>query len=169
MSLRWLACSITLIVLCSSCESSSGDGAKPDASIYNELTHIQAIDNHAHPSKMLAPGELDVDADALPPDAISDLALPTPMLEGSPYIPQAWHALFKYTSTTKESQMQSQELLRKREDLQKSKGDGYPVWVLNQLDTAVMLSNRVAMGRGLNGRRVKWESFVYEFLFLVLN
>src|SRR3954454_8208874 len=86
MSLRWLACSITLTVLCCSCERSSGDGAKPDASIYNELTHIQAIDNHAHPSKMLAHGELDVDADALPPDAISDLALPTPMLEGSPLI-----------------------------------------------------------------------------------
>jgi hypothetical protein len=169
MSLRWLACSITLIVLCCSCECSSGDGAKPDASIYNELSHIQAIDNHAHPSKMLAAGELDVNADALPPDAISDLALPTPMLEGSPYIPQAWHALFNYTGTVKESQMQSQELLRKREDLQKSKGDGYPVWVLNQTDTAVMLSNRVAMGRGLNGDRFKWVPFVDMFLFPLQN
>ncbi len=107
--------------------------------------------------------------DALPPDAISDLALPTPMLEGSPYVPQAWRALFNFVPSGTDGQAQSQALLRKREDLQKSKGDSYPVWVLNQTDTAVMLANRVAMGRGLTSDRFKWVPFVDMFLFPLQN
>ena len=118
------------------------------------------IDNHAHPSQLLAPGEKDADADALPPDAISDLALPTPMLEGSPLLPEAWRAMFQLKASGAMSQTQSDALHRKREHLQKSKGDGYPAWVLNQTDTVVMLANGVAMGRGLTGDRFKWVPFV---------
>ena len=32
--------------------------------------------------------------------------------------------------------------------MMKQKGDLYPVWVLNHTNTEIMLSNRVAMGRG---------------------
>jgi hypothetical protein len=67
------------------------------------------------------------------------------------------------------SQAQSDALRRKRDDLQRSKGDGYPTWVLNQTDTAVMLANRVAMGRGLTGDRFKWVPFVDMFLFPLQN
>jgi hypothetical protein len=122
------------------------------------------IDNHAHPSQLLAPGEKDADADALPPDAISDLTLPTPMLEGSPLLPEAWRAMFDVKASGAMSQAQSDALRRRREDLQKSKGDNYPAWVLNQSDTAVMLANRVAMGRGHTGDRFKWVPFVDMFL-----
>ena len=127
------------------------------------------IDNHAHPSQLLASGEKDADADALPPDAISDLALPTPMLEGSPLLPEAWRAMFQLKASGAMSQTQSDALHRKREHLQKSKGDGYPAWVLNQTDTVVMLANGVAMGRGLTGDRFKWVPFVDMFLFPLQN
>ena len=118
---------------------------------------------------MLAPGEEDVDADALPPDAISDLALPTPMLEGSPYLPQALACHFRFQRQRWRLANAVSTLLRKREDLQKSKGDAYPVWVLNQTDTAIMLANRVAMGRGLTSERFKWVPFVDTFLFPLQN
>src|SRR4051794_8013589 len=153
MRLRSFASCLAFLVLCCSCERSLPEGTRPDASIYNELSHLPAIDNHAHPVKVLARGEEDTEVDALPPDAISDLALPTPMLDGSPYVPQAWRALFNFVPAATDSQAQSRALLRKREDLQRSKGDAYPVWVLNQTDTAVMLANRVAMGRGLTTDR----------------
>ena len=67
------------------------------------------------------------------------------------------------------SQAQSDALRRRREDLQKSKGDNHPAWVLNQTDTAVMLTNRVATGRGLTGDRFKWVPFVDMFLFPLQN
>src|ERR1700761_6227044 len=119
------ACTATL-ALCCACGSISRGGAQPDSAIYSELSHISAIDNHAHPSKVLARGSEDTDADALPPDAITDLALPTPMLEGSPYVPRAWSAMFDFQRSGIDRQVQSGELLRKREELQKSKGDSYP-------------------------------------------
>ena len=93
MSCRPLACGVGLLAVLCSCGGTSEKGLRPDASIYNELTHIASIDNHAHPSQLLARGEKDVDADALPPDSTSDLVLPTPMLEGSPLLPQAWRAM----------------------------------------------------------------------------
>jgi hypothetical protein len=162
------ACTVPLLLFCA-CGTVSQEGARPDSSIYTELSHISAIDNHGHPSKLLAPGEEDTDADALPPDAITDLALPTPMLEGSPYAPQAWGAMFDFKPSGTDAQAQSAELLRKRADLQKSKGDSYPSWVLNETGTAVMLANRVAMGRGLTSDRFKWVPFVDMFLFPLQN
>ncbi|MFL6451787.1 MAG: amidohydrolase family protein [Bryobacteraceae bacterium] len=169
MGLRPLLCSTAVLVLCCSCGRSTRQGPTPDSSIYDELNHVSAIDNHAHPSKLLARGEDDVDADALPPDAVSDLALPTPMLEDSPYIPLAWAALFDYKRSGNDLQKQSEELLRRRKDALRSKGDGYPLWVLNCTDTAIMLANRVAMGRGLTSDRFKWVPFVDMFLFPLQN
>jgi uncharacterized protein len=169
MSCRFVACCTVLVALLSSCGGTSDKGLRPDSSIYDELAHIPAIDNHAHPSQLLAPGEKDVDADALPPDAISDLALPTPMLDGSPLLAEAWRAMFDIRASGNISPTQSDALRRKREDLQKSKGDDYPVWVLNQTNTSVMLANRVAIGRGLTGDRFKWVPFVDTFLFPLQN
>jgi hypothetical protein len=170
MSWRPLACCNALVASLCSCEGTSEKGLRPDASIYNELTHTAAIDNHAHPGKLLAPGEQDVDADALPPDAISDLALPTPMLDGSPFLPEARRAMFHLNASGGPiSPTQSEALRRKRDDLQRSEGDGYPAWVLNETKTAVMLANRVAMGRGLSGDRFKWVPFVDTFLFPLQN
>jgi uncharacterized protein len=170
MSLRLVASCSAVLLACCACGRLSRDGAQPDSTIYNELIHTPAIDNHAHPSKMIAPGEQDTDADALPPDAITDLALPTPMLDGSPYIPEAWRAMFDFKPAGgNDGKIRSEELSRKREDLERSKGDGYPAWVLNKTDTTVMLSNRVAMGRGLTGDRFKWVPFVDAFLFPLQN
>ena len=84
-----------LTFLCS-CARERPAGLEVDEALESELRQITAIDNHAHPVKVVTYGEEDHDYDALPADAIADLALPPPFREGSNYFPQAWHALFGY-------------------------------------------------------------------------
>src|SRR5436305_5656903 len=139
-----------------------------DSSIQSELRQITAIDNHAHPVKVVALGEEDHDYDALPGDAISDMALPTPFRQDSPYFQDAWHALFNYKYRD-DAPVHIPELLRAKREMMKQKGDQYPLWVLNNANTDVMLANRVAMGRGLPSDRFKWVPFVDTFVFPLNN
>ena len=134
-----------------------------------EIRQIRSIDNHAHPVKVVGPGEQQDRAfDALPADSITDPALPTPLREDSPYFPEAWHALFGYSfSDAKPDHVK--EVTEARARIIKQKGDFYPVWVLNQLDTDIMLANRVSMGRGLSPDRFKWVPFADMLLFPLNN
>ncbi len=151
-----------------SCEGPRRSNLYVDSSIESELAQISAIDNHAHPLKVVSYGEEDHDDDALPTDAIQDLALPTPFREGSPYFPEAWHALFNYSfSDSKPEHLGALEQAKRSEE--KQRGDQYPSWVLNRTGTEVMLANRVAMGRGLPPDRFKWVPFTDMFLFPLNN
>jgi len=53
--------------------------------------------------------------------------------------------------------------------LMSEKGNGFPSWVLDQLNIDVMFANRVAMGRGLVTPRFRWVSFVDPLLFPLSN
>lgn len=151
-----------------SCESPRRPDLYVDSSIESELGQISAIDNHAHPQKVVSGGEEDLDSDALPPDAIQDLALPTPFRQGSRYFPAAWHALFNYNfSDHKPEHLAGLEQAKRNE--QKRRGDQYPSWVLNRTGVDIMLANRVAMGRGLPADRFKWVPFADMFLFPLNN
>ena len=164
--------SVVLVLLASllgiSCESPRHSDLYVDSSLASELGQISAIDNHAHPLKVSSYGEEDRDDDALPTDAIQDLALPTPFREDSPYFPEAWHALFHYNfSDAKPEHLVQLEHAKLSE--QKQRGDMYPSWVLNQAGTEVMFANRIAMGRGLPADRFKWVPFTDMFLFPLNN
>jgi predicted TIM-barrel fold metal-dependent hydrolase len=160
--------SLVALALLLSCNRSESSHPYVDSSIDAELRQIHVIDNHAHPMKVVSDGEQDRDFDALPADAIQDLTLPTPLREGSPYFLQAWHALFGYNfSDTKPEHLA--QLQQARANLKKQKGDLYPSWVLNHVNTDIMLANRVAMGRGLTPDRFKWVPFVDMFLFPLNN
>ncbi len=139
-----------------------------DEALQSELRQITAIDNHAHPVKVVTYGEEDHDYDALPADAGTELALPPPFREGSSYFPQAWHALFGY-SYADASKEHISAVGKARQEMMKQKGDLYPSWVLNHASTDIMLANRVAMGRGLPSDRFKWVPFVDMFLFPLNN
>lgn len=139
-----------------------------DSAIESELRQIHAIDNHAHPMKVVSGGEEDHDYDALSMEGIQDLALPAPFQEGNPYFPQAWHALFGYNYSDAKPEHIA-ELEKKKREIAKEKGDLYSVWVLNQANTEIMLANRVAMGRGLTSDRFKWVPFADMFLFPLNN
>jgi hypothetical protein len=112
--------------------------------------------------------EEDHDYDALPMEGIEDVALPTPFREGSPYFPEAWHALYGVDQTG-DSHPNVSRIEQLRQQIEKQKGDLFPVWVLNQSHTDMMLANRVAMGRGLSPDRFKWVPFVDMFLFPLNN
>jgi hypothetical protein len=123
--------------------------SKPIASeIEAELEHTKAIDNHAHPVRVVADGEQDREFDALPADAIQQPALPAVAM------PDAGKELFGSQG---------------KAAVQKQRGDSYPVWILNHTGTEIMLANRVAMGRGLPNDRFKWVPFVDMFLFPLKN
>jgi hypothetical protein len=153
--------------LCS-CARDRPAGLEVDGALESELRQITAIDNHAHPVKVVTYGEEDGDYDALPADAIADLALPPPFRENSNYFPQAWRALFGYPYSDA-SKNHVSAVSKARQEMMKQKGDLYPSWVLNHTSTDIMLANRVAMGRGLPGDRFKWVPFVDMFLFPLNN
>ncbi len=162
-----VACAFALVLLCSCGERPNG-ALHIDSSIAAELKQVRAIDNHAHPQKVVSAGEVDRDFDALPADAIEEPALPTPFREGSPYFPKAWHALFQYPFSDNAPD-HLKVLRQERQDMMREKGDLYPSWVLNRAQTDIMLANRVAMGRGLSPDRFKWVPFADMFLFPLNN
>lgn len=147
-------------------------GASPrlhvDGSIASELQHIAAIDNHAHPMKVVSNGEEDHDYDALSMEGIQDLAMAAPFSPDNPNFVAAWHALFAYGFVDSKPEHITQ-LQRIKAQVQKQKGDLYPAWVLNQANTEIMLANRVAMGRGLTNDRFKWVPFADMLLFPLNN
>jgi hypothetical protein len=159
---------VALLCLLSACNRPSASDPYVNASIESELRQITAIDNHAHPMAVVSGGEEDHDYDALPMEGIEDVALPAPFREGSPYFPQAWHALYGVDETG-EVHPNLTRVQRLRQQMEKQKGDLYPAWVLNRSRTDIMLANRVAMGRGLSPDRFKWVPFVDMFLFPLNN
>ncbi len=163
-----LVFAVLAISACVSCENSRRSDLYVDSSIQSELAQIAAIDNHAHPQKVVSYGEEDRDFDALPADAIQDLALPTPFREGSPLFQEAWQALFAYNFPDGKPEHMSELKAAKRKE-EKARGDQYPSWVLNRANTEIMLANRVSMGRGLPPDRFKWVPFADMFLFPLNN
>ena len=144
-----LALALLAMAVSVACESSRHSNLYVDSGIEAELERISAIDNHAHPEKVVSDGEADRDYDALPADSIQDLALPTPFREGSPYFTEAWHGLFAYNyPDSKPEHLSELEVAKVKE--RKQRGDQYPSWILNRTNTDIMLANRVAMGRGLS-------------------
>ncbi|MDQ2843727.1 MAG: amidohydrolase [Acidobacteriota bacterium] len=164
---RYAASLAAGVLLLASCQSHSSH-LYVDSAIEAEIHQIHAIDNHAHPQKVVASGETDRDFDALPADAIEQPALPTPFRPDSPYFPEAWRFLFKYPYSDA-SPKHLTALEQSRRALMRQKGDLYPVWVLNQANTDIMLANRVSMGSGLSPDRFKWVPFVDMFLFPLNN
>ena len=154
--------------LLSSCSHAPRSGLYVNSTIESELRQIHAIDNHAHPMKVVLPGEEDRDYDALSMEGIQDLAMPAAFQEDSLYFPQAWHALFGYDySDAKPEHLR--RLTTTKAQVAKDKGDRYSAWVLNQANTDIMLANRVTMGRGLTPDRFKWVPFADMLLFPLNN
>ncbi|HTU46727.1 MAG TPA: amidohydrolase family protein [Bryobacteraceae bacterium] len=156
------------LLLIASCTRTHPSRPYVDSTIESELRQIHAIDNHAHPMKVVSAGEADHDYDALSMEGIEDLSMPAPFRPGNPYFPAAWHALFGYDYSD-EAPEHLAELQKIKSRIAKEKGDQYPAWVLNHANTDIMLANRVSMGRGLSSDRFKWVPFADMFLFPLNN
>src|SRR5574337_980360 len=141
---------------------------EPDAALLKKIDAIRAIDNHSHTPALTAPGEKDDDYDALPCEPLE----PTePTLTGMPDNPaflEAWKSLFGYPYTDR-SPAHVRELLALKQRVRREQGDHYPDWVLDRLGIETELSNRIAMGRGLNPPRFRWVPFDDALLFPLDN
>ena len=141
---------------------------KPDASLFEEINHIKAIDNHSHPQALDNAGQPDDDFDALPCDPLEPTAAGLMFREDNPVYIKAWKAMFgyKYDDATPEH---VKELVAAKEQVKQREGENYPNWVLDQLGIESELANRVAMGRGLEPPRFRWVPFDDTLLFPLNN
>lgn len=159
-----LSCLLFCLLLPSPLKAQAADPA-----LVVEIAKIKAIDNHAHPLRVVRDGEPpDNEYDAL---ALEDMeAFPNPVRlrpENSEYI-GAWRALYGYAHNDM-SEAHVSQLLENKRCVMREQGDLYPAWVLDRLGIETMFANRVAMGRGLVGPRFRWVSIVDPLLFPLSN
>src|SRR5438876_9972376 len=105
-----------------------------DRDLLNEISKIKAIDNHAHPLKYVAEGEKpDDEFDALPLDAVEPFPLPVRLKLDNPEFIGAWRSMYGYTHNDM-SEAHVRELLETKQRIMRERGDGYPAWILDQLN-----------------------------------
>ena len=162
---------LTLILLaCSGAQMGCGPSphgvvaATADPGIAAFVGKIRAVDNHSH-ANSVAPG--DSDQDALPLEVISPFEVPVQLRPDNPDWLAAYKALYKYPHTDM-SDAHLNELRDAMRRIAKEQGESFPAWVLDQVGTEVLLTNRVAMGPGLAPPRFRWVSYV-DALMLPLS
>lgn len=139
-----------------------------DPSLLNEINKIKAIDNHTHVTRVVAAGEEDHEYDALPFELLEPFPLMVRLRPDNLEYTEAWRALYGYKYSDM-SEAHVRELAEAKRRVIRERGDGYPVWVLDQLGIETMFANRVAMGRGLTAPRFRWVSYVDAFVFPLNN
>ena len=130
-----------------------------DPQIADEIAHIKAIDNHAHPVRPRLGNDKDTDYDALPVESMDSYTEPVRTRAGSPLVLEADRALFGNVK----------DFTAHKRQLMQEKGDGYANWVLDQLGIETMLANRVAMGPGLAPPRFLWVPFEDALMYPLSN
>lgn len=139
-----------------------------DPALMAEIRRVRAIDNHSHPPKLVAPGEKDDEFDALPCDPLEPTA---PSLTTRPDNPQylaAWKDLWGYKYDDRATD-HVREVIAAKARARATHGDQYPSWVLGRIGIDVELSNRIAMGRGLNDAHHRWVPFDDALIFPLDN
>jgi hypothetical protein len=163
----WRSAAVTALCLCATI-AWSGCGRSQPVDIAEEIARIRAIDNHAHPVRVVGPGEQDREFDALPVDNMEPSSDPVYLRPGAPGIREAWGALFGYAYSDSRSE-HARELPDLRRRAMAREGDGYPAWVLDRMGVEVMLANRVQMGRGIQPPRFRWVPYADALLFPLSN
>lgn len=140
-----------------------------DPQLVAEIAKIKAIDNHAHPLRFVAEGDKpDDEYDALPLEGLDPFGMPPRVNPANPEYIGAWRALFGYKHDDM-SEAHIKELAAAKQRVMRERGDGYPVWVLDQIGIETMFANRVAMGRGLTSPRFRFVSFVDPLMYPLNN
>jgi predicted TIM-barrel fold metal-dependent hydrolase len=154
-------------VLLTSCARGPLPSADPDLAA--EIASIRAIDNHAHPVRLVGAGEQpDRDFDALPVDNMEPQVDPVGLRPGAPGVLDAWHALYGFSGPDLKGEHLKDAQARKQQ-VQHEKGEQYPSWVLDQIGTAVMLANRVSMGPSIQPPRFRWVPYADALIFPLDN
>src|SRR5580658_272469 len=146
----------------------TGCGRTQPPDIAADIARIRAVDNHAHPVRVVGPGEQDREFDALPVDNMEPSSDPVYLRPGAPGILEAWQALFGYSAGDSRPE-HARELPSLRRRAMQREGDGYPAWVLDRMGVETMLANRVRMGRGIEAPRFRWVPYADALLFPLDN
>lgn len=142
--------------------TSAQSSADPEITAF--IGKIRTVDNHSH-ANSVAPG--DSDQDALPLEVILPFEVPVQLRPDNPDWLAAYKALYRYPHADM-SEAHMNELRGTMQGIAKEQGDKFPAWVLDQVGTEVLLTNRVAMGPGLAPPRFRWVSYV-DALMLPLS
>lgn len=139
-----------------------------DPALMAEIRQIRAIDNHAHPPKLVSAGEKDDEFDALPCDPLEPTAAGLMTRPENPQYLAAWKALWGYRYDDR-APAHVREVIAAKARARAAHGDAYPAWVLGRIGIDVQLSNRVVMGRGLVDEHHRWVPFDDALLFPLDN
>ena len=141
----------------------------PDPELLSYIGLIRAVDNHAHPMRLLQPNEkTDPDVDALPGTGIEEGPSPVRGRTDNPEYIAIWRELYGYPyNDATPAHLQELETLRAR--VIALKGNSYPTWILDQMGIETMLSNRIALGPGLLTPRFRWIAFVDALMYPLDN
>jgi|SRR5579871_5346294 len=159
---------IVLAIGCLLALSAAALAQAPDPALMSEIRKIRAIDNHSHPPRVTAPGEMDDEYDALPCDPLEPTAANTMTRPENPMYLAAWRALWDYQYDDR-GDAHLKELLAAKQKIREEQGDHYPAWVLEKLGIDIEFANRVAMGRGLDAQHYRWVPFDDALLFPLHN
>lgn len=130
-----------------------------DSSLYAYITAIRAIDSHAHPMRPVPLGGVaDTEYDALPLDGIPPFDLPSRLKPDDPIWRAAQQALYQIPPTLG-GDAYHDALKKAVAHTQRTRGEGFPAWALDQAGIDIMMSNRIAMGPGLAPPRFRWVAF----------
>jgi len=141
----------------------------PDPGLLDEINHIKAIDNHAHPPALNGPhGEKDDDFDALPCGPLEPTEAGWFFRDDNPVYIQAWKKMFGYKYDDFKPE-HVKEVIAAKEAVKQREGNNYPNWVLDQLGIETELANRIALGPGLQPPRFRWVPFDDILLFPLNN
>src|SRR5579872_1730067 len=155
-----------LCLFLGACEAPHNGTLDPQLAL--EIGRMKAIDNHAHPKRVLAGNDKDDEYDALPVGMMEPFPLPVRMDPATGgYLP-AMRKLFNYRHEDM-TDAHLHEYLEDKQKVMRQKGENYANWVLDEMGTDVMLANRVAMGSGLNPPRFRWVPFVDALMYPLNN
>jgi hypothetical protein len=136
-----------------------------EAALQAEIAGIRAIDNHAHPLAVTAPGQPeDTEYDALTLDEMEPAPIPVRVHPDNPEWQDVWRRLWQYTGDGRAG-AHLNALLAAKARVAGAHGTGHPAWVIEQAGIETMFANRVAMGAGLTAPRFRWVSFVDALMF----
>ena len=128
---------------------------------------MPAIDNHAHPARLVGDNEKDDEWDELSYDGLESFRLPARIEDDATWIRAAKAMLdYPYTDLTPE---RFKWMAQARAKLVADHGDGFSAWILDRLHIETMVANRVALGRGLAAPRFRWVPYVDALLFPLDN
>src|SRR5206468_2881684 len=171
MSLRpafTLGAAFGILLLLGATSTSAAQLPSVDPGLMAAIRRIRAIDNHSHPPKLVAVGEKDDEFDALPCDPLEPTAAGLTTRPDNPQYLTAWKELwgYKYDDRAPEH---IKELVAAKARARAAHGDDYPSWLLGRIGIDVELSNRIAMGRGLDDSHHRWVPFDDALLFPLDN